>query len=154
SGKIAPGNGGTSVGTVTAAGGITLNANSTNDFKFAASSNDQINVSAGTLTLPGSRTSKVDILDLGNNIKSTPTTNYTLFSYANLSGDPTTGMTVVNPPTGPGHYATMTLVNNTSAKTIELNVVGAGVPISWRGDVGTGNGVWDVNNTPNFNDGT
>src|SRR5439155_6375609 len=117
----------------------------------AVPANDKINVTGGTLALPGSGTVKLDLFDLGNAIKNTGGTNYTLFNYtgATLSGDPTTAMTVVPPTSGPAQLASFTLVNNVGASTIELMVTGAGNVIVWRGDA-AGNGAWDVNTTPNF----
>jgi fibronectin-binding autotransporter adhesin len=154
-GKIAPGN---SVGTITLSGGLSLNTSSGVDMEFSSTpAHDRVNVSGGTLTLPGSG-ALIDLFDLGSGIHNTTGSgiglnpNYVLFNYAALSGTPSTAFTIVPPNSGGAQAANFSL--NDTGSAIELIVSGAGEDLAWRGD-GTGSGAWDVNTTTNWlNTGT
>jgi fibronectin-binding autotransporter adhesin len=71
-----------------------------------------------------------------------PVGDYPLIHYTGtLSGTPPTAPTSLPPGT------TATIVNNTGSKSIVLHVTSGPSPsLSWR----VGNGVWDINNTPNW----
>ncbi|MDB6018813.1 MAG: Autotransporter-associated beta strand repeat protein [Pedosphaera sp.] len=71
-----------------------------------------------------------------------PVGDYPLIQYTGtLSGTPPTTPTSL--PSG----TTATIVNNTGSKSIVLHVTsGVNPPVSWR----VGNGVWDINTTPNW----
>jgi fibronectin-binding autotransporter adhesin len=71
-----------------------------------------------------------------------PVGDYPLIQYTGtLSGTPPTAPASLPPGT------TATIVNNTGSKSIVLHVTsGVNPPVSWR----VGNGVWDINTTPNW----
>lgn len=136
---ILPGGSGT-LGTVTVNGNLTLGANGPGTVSFdlttntsAGGANNDLIMVNGTLTIAGPTTIDLNYLDGLPSIGS-----YTLFEYTSFSGNP------ANLLAPPG----FSIVNNTSAKAIQLLVTHVPQSLTWKGD-GSAN-VWDTDVTPNW----
>lgn len=130
---------GTSAGTLSIAGNLTLDAGSSLNYELAnvtttgGGVNDYLVVS-GTLNVSGPTTLNLTYL----NGLPAGSGKYTLISYGLFSGD------VNNISVPPG----FTINNNIAAKTIELLLNHTPANLTWRGD-GVSD-VWDIDITPNW----
>ncbi|MFM2294170.1 MAG: hypothetical protein RLZZ350_583, partial [Verrucomicrobiota bacterium] len=140
-GTVAPGSGTGNIGKLIFNGGLTLDglANTlTNNFECGAGTNDACLIN-GDLTVTGAVFVNISAV-------SPPIANgtYVLYKWTgNLVGD--TNNMVFTLPSQPGNIA---ILQDTSAKTISLQVGGAvSANLTWRGDV---SGDWDVAATANW----
>ncbi|HEX3627882.1 MAG TPA: autotransporter-associated beta strand repeat-containing protein [Verrucomicrobiae bacterium] len=139
---IVPGGNGT-LGTLTVSGNLTLGANGRGNVSLdlttntsAGGVNNDLIVVGGTLSVAGPTTVNLNYL---NGLPAIGA--YTLFEYSTFSGN------VANLLVPPG----FSLVNNTSAKAIQLVVTHVPGSLTWNGD-GTAN-VWDTDVTANWMEG-
>ncbi len=110
---------GTSIGTITMAGGLTTNAGSILDFELGTpTTGDKINVTlAGGLTLNGGTVNLINAGGLGAGA-------YTLIDYAATLGGAVGNLALGTQPAGFSY----SLVNNAGSTSIDLMVSLAGVP--------------------------
>lgn len=140
------------VGTFTAAGGLTLAGTTTVQLDLsntAASGNDKITVSAGNLTLSsGTVNFAINLIngELGSG-------TYALIDgNATMVANPAPTMNLVGLPTGARQTFTLQRAANTSTPAF-VNLVVAGTPPASLTWTGSGGANWDLNTTSNFSGG-
>lgn len=140
--QVLPGGNGT-VGTLTVSGNLTLGANGKGSVSLDLTTNttaggiyNDLVVVGGALNVAGPTTINLNYLDGLPSVGA-----YTLFQYSSFSGN------LADLIVPPG----FTLMNNTSAKAIQLLVTHVPGSLTWKGD-GVAN-VWDTDTTENWVEG-
>ena len=117
-----------------------FNLSGTNTNGFAA--NDQMNV-ANNLSLSGTTSLHVNVIDNGGVFATSGTSVYDLFNYGTLSGFTSSSFTLANCASILYSRQVAQFVNNSGARQIDLDIIGVAGNLTW---VGSNGASWDTSN--------